>query len=268
VRAHDLDADGDLDLMVAAPSTLGLQLFENVGGFFTAAPTAIPDAIVPYLDGVAVRDVDGDGVLDLGLLLRRTAAGGWTYDTAAVLLGSGAGLAYQVAAEHLVPAGTTALADVDADGDLDTLGQRLLRGIRASSAGAVRQFGSGGSGTGGISPLLGAVGPIVSTSSADELRITRGLGGAPALLGFSFVETSLSHPNFPGLLIHAGNPILLPLPPLSGAPGAPGEGTYSMTLPDVPAFAGFTFILQVFITDPAAPSGLSGTNGLALTFGA
>lgn len=129
--AADIDADGDLDLLVGAkidPRTNGpapLHLFRNVGT--AAAPQFRAEAPIPIGDAFnlapAAADFDADGDLDLLL-------GTWNKD---VLYARNEGTAREprwIVDESLtirpprVSHSAPAVADIDADGDLDVfLGQ-------------------------------------------------------------------------------------------------------------------------------------------------
>jgi hypothetical protein len=264
-RFVDLDGDLDLDLAVAATDAAGLHLFENVAGTYaTRAP--LPFAKVLHLDRIGVGDCDGDGVLDLVVPAQAIGPLSVSYDTVARLHGTGMALGFDRMVDHLTHP-IMGLVDIDADGDLDAVGNYLLRSTRApANHGAVRQYGAGGSGTAGIRPVLGATGPVLSTSSQDELRLVRGTAGAAGVLVFGLVEATLTTPSLPGLFVHVGDPTFVPLPPLGGNPALAGGGELVLPLPNLP-LPGLTVVAQVFVVDAAAPSGWAATNGLALTFG-
>tara|TARA_R110002096_G_scaffold100339_15_gene222468 strand:- start:9382 stop:12036 length:2655 start_codon:yes stop_codon:yes gene_type:complete len=266
---RDLDGDGDLDLLAAADSQLGLFLFENVGTGFFAGTTAMPDVDAAALQHVGVVDFDGDGVPDL--LVRRQLSNptGIVTDTLARFRNAGSGLTYDLVAEHACPYGVTGFADFDGDGDLDAFGSALLRShlVPAGAGGALRQYGNGVAGSGGIAPMLGANGPVVSSSANDKLRLVRGIGGGSTLLVFGLVEAAMPNAPLPGLTLHVGDPVLVLPPPLTGTPGSAGTGTLTLTLPNLAGIAGFTVVHQAFVLDPGAAAGWTATNGLAITYG-
>jgi hypothetical protein len=265
---RDLDGDGDLDLLVAARDVLGLHLLVNVAGTFVPGGTALPDAFVPRLDLLGVRDFDGDGVLDLMVMTRRQAFANFTFDLLSRYRGTGSNLGFQLVVEHLAPYGARGFGDVDGDGDLDSIGTYLLRGRMATAdSGVIRQYGAGVGGAAGIVPLLGAAGPIVSSSSADELRLVRAWPGAFAMLVFGLIETTVPNAPLPGLVLHVSNPAVYFLPPVAGSPGVAGSGQVSVTLPNIPQLVGLRVMHQVFSTDPTSASGWSCSNGLAVTYG-
>ena len=125
------------------------------------------------------------------------------------------------------------------------------------------------SGAGGIEPLLGGTGPFRPNSTTAAVRIRRATGGAMALLRVGAGPANLRSGPLPGL-VHLIRPPYLPLVPLplSGASGAPGAGSADFSLaPYGTLHAGSRFWLQAFVLDPAAPGGVSSTNGMELSFG-
>ncbi|MEZ6038175.1 MAG: VCBS repeat-containing protein [Planctomycetota bacterium] len=267
VLLRDLDGDLDLDLMAGSTSAPGLLLFENVAGVFVQR-AAIPEVFAARLQHIGVRDFDGDGLPDLLVVSGEGSQSSGNYYRLSRYHGTGTDLGFVLVNEHLAPFGANGFADVDGDGDLDAIGGPLLRSTMAPvGSGAIRQYGDGTGGSAGITPLLGARGPIVSTSTADELRIVRGWPGASGLLVFGLVETTLPNAPLGGLVLHVGDPLVLYLPPLGGTPSVPGTGELTITLPDLPFLAGFTVVHQVFTQDPTSPSGWASSNGLALTYG-
>jgi Tfp pilus assembly protein PilF len=118
LSAGDIDADGDIDLLLATAS--GVQVLRNAEGRFTAAQVVAPKSASI---GSVAGDSDNDGIPDLlvlgerGLSLHRQTADG----TFAPL---------KIAATPSTTAlpRAAAFADVDHDGDLDIIaGARLLR---------------------------------------------------------------------------------------------------------------------------------------------
>lgn len=265
---RDLDGDGDLDLLVAARHLLGLYLWENVGGVFSPASAAIAEASVQRLEQLGVQDLDGDGILDLLLVTQQFRGPNDRIELLSRYRGTGSTLGFQRVADYLAPRLATGFADIDADGDLDSIGTLLLRGSLATpDRGTVRQYGTGVGGAAGIVPLLGANGPIVSTSAADELRLVRASPGAFAMLVFGLAEANVPNAPLPGLVLLVANPAVFFLPPVGGQPGVSGSGAVSLTLPNLAGLLGLEVMHQVFSTDPTGPGGWACSNGLALTYG-
>ncbi|HYC76925.1 MAG TPA: VCBS repeat-containing protein, partial [Planctomycetota bacterium] len=128
VAAGDADADGDVDLLQAAPAGFGGDsiYWRNDGGVFTAT------ALAPAVHGPSAlfADVDGDGDLDgvvSGVLY-------WNQGGAFV-----AGPA--VATPLGVPPAAAAAADLDGDGSLDLVATRhWFRGYGALGFGPAEAF--------------------------------------------------------------------------------------------------------------------------------
>src|SRR5690606_24688728 len=153
IVAADLDADGDLDVLVVNSGSLTITVHENAGGF------ALPDqVVVPTLsDHSDVGDVDGDGDLDLVTassvsitLLRNQGGGSFT------------------AVPALSPGRTISsvrLRDVTSDGILDLL---FLRRVLAQPYQVVVAAGDG---TGGFGPPqafpIGGTANALDTLDAD-----------------------------------------------------------------------------------------------------
>ncbi len=246
------------------------MLFENRNGQFLAGATTFPDALVRALAALCVADIDGDGALDLLLTQRRVSRPGAEIETAARYRLAGPNLGFALVAEHILPAGASVLgfADVDADGDPDAIGGIVLRCQTAPATnGSVRQYGIGRDPSGALPPLLGALGPPLSTSNRDELRLTQCSDGVIPLLAYSLFQADLPDVPFVGLSLYAANPEVLVLPPVQGIPGLPESGRLSLPLPNLPFLAGWTIAHQVFTVDPANGYSFAASNGLLLTYG-
>ena len=63
VESGDLDADGDLDLTIASPREVGLQVLWNTGAGAFRAPTTVNALDTPIV-AMKLRDLDADGDLD------------------------------------------------------------------------------------------------------------------------------------------------------------------------------------------------------------
>lgn len=270
-RFADADGDGDLDVLSSLfPSPdHGRQLvvLENQGTGF-AAPIAldIPGSLDSFED-IAAADTDGDGVLDLVALLRGSESISASWSNATVFHGTGAGLTYEPAVRYLVT-NNYALVDGDSDGDLDVLGSYgLTRGLANTGGGSVRQFGNGSLGTGELSPLLGASGPLSVGSPNATVRLVRGVGAAPAWIAVGDTEVELLDAPLPGLTLYVdGLRDLLPVI-LGGTPGVAGEGELVIPLPIGPELAGLSVYAEAFLLDAASPSLIAHSNGLELIFG-
>ena len=123
IIAGDIDADGDLDLVVGAPGRERALVNDGQGTFSDESAARLPNipvgAVKEATTDLALGDVDGDGDPDLVAV---SETGGPSY----VALNDGAGV-FTLAPAANLPAvageGTrnVDLADVDGDGDLDML---------------------------------------------------------------------------------------------------------------------------------------------------
>ncbi|MCA9503424.1 MAG: VCBS repeat-containing protein, partial [Myxococcales bacterium] len=213
----DLDADGDLDLLVAR-SVGTYAYYENTGS--ATSPVLVErTGLANPLDGAAegavahpvFGDLDGDGDLDL---VAREATGAFHYlenigsRTAPVFVArTGLENPLPVGAPEVGPPAKPALLDFDSDGDLDL--------VTAAEAGTVRFFENTGGAknpafverTGVANPLDGLnVGPGAAASAGHVDR-----DGSPDLvfgaLDGTFRTVYVPEPA-PGLLLAAGLALL------------------------------------------------------------
>ncbi len=117
VRAADLDADGDLDVVATSFSNDTLYWFESDGA---PDPDFVRRTISTAVDGavsVAIQDIDGDGDMDI-------VSGARESDTVAIHLNNGNADPFfttqTISASIDAPYAVDAI-DVDADGDMDVL---------------------------------------------------------------------------------------------------------------------------------------------------
>ncbi|MGI4874247.1 MAG: FG-GAP-like repeat-containing protein [Janthinobacterium lividum] len=125
----DLDNDGALDLINAGTSSAGGKVdfrFNNGAGAFTARTTVPSLALSDDPRALTLGDIDADGDLDLVIGYNISLG------TVSVFVNNGAGV---FGVETRVAVGTSggirsvALADVDADGDLDLLVPAISGGM-------------------------------------------------------------------------------------------------------------------------------------------
>lgn len=123
--------------------------------------------------------------------------------------------------------------------------------------------GSGVPGSGGIVPAITATGGGLRLGNPNwTLRVTQGLGGAPAVVLVSVGETC--SPFVGGGLLGIATPrrLLAALPvQLAGAPGVSGAGGILLPfpLPTSVVFDGLTLSARALIADGSAPGGRSAT---------
>jgi hypothetical protein len=124
VALADIDGDGDLDLLAASITNSVVQIRLN-GGDATGSNTGVFSGSgfvsvgsIGTPASIAMGDIDGDGDLDL-------LAANYSNDNVSVCFNKGNGNFDSYTANGTVPVGSgpynIALADVDADGDLDFL---------------------------------------------------------------------------------------------------------------------------------------------------
>ena len=117
LRLGDVDADGDLDLVVGNEAGNQVRLHLNNGaGTFTDATSQLPFDVTPT-SSIALGDVDADG--DLDLLLAKD----YGFQDR-LFLNNGIGTFSDATSQLPVdtdPTASAALADVDGDGDLDAV---------------------------------------------------------------------------------------------------------------------------------------------------
>jgi len=159
--------------------------------------------------------------------------------------------------------------DVDGDGDVDLVTDRLIRNTTHSppDGGRRRQIGAGSPGTGGLVPTLGADGPFRVGESA-ELRIRGGVSGANGLLTIFRVGESAHALSGNGMLTATPERILTQIPfTLSGAAGAAGTGSWTLPYTVGGHFAGQTRRYVAEIYDTGGVNGVVRSNSLLITYG-
>ena len=263
VTAGDYDADGDTDLAVVLPGFPGgsARILENDG----AGNFSVRDGLFPEFSGrssIFTGDVNGDGLDDLvmGPVVDANA-------THAIFLQTPSpGLTFEYRGDQV--GWISALADVDGDGDDDSVYQTVSfsRTLDRDDAGARAQYGVAAAGQGGQEPVLGVVGPFFTGATA-ELRIT---GVRPNALAFLLIGADrASLPDTPRLgttLCLAPILAIIPIPGVPGNPAEPGSGQLSFQYTVQPQTAGNYWRHQIFAVDPAAPGGASASCGLEIYY--
>jgi hypothetical protein len=256
VDVFDIDGDGDLDIGTAHGNRV-VYLNDGFGGFAATLQLATgPD--LPNFGTFLAVDFDGDGLKDV-------VAGRTSFGAASgvdLYRRTGPGLSFAPPVVQTVPA--YSLADVDGDGDPDSVSYWIVKNRRfeGASAGLRRQYGMGLAGSGATAPTIGATGPFRVGFSA-ETRVTGGLGGAPAVL---LVGTApLDIPLFGGSLLVS--PITAIAFTLGGPAGVAGAGKATFPWFVGPALAGGTLYKQVGVLDLQAPQSIAISNGLRITVG-
>ncbi len=112
----DLDADGDLDVLVADASSNSVSVYLNSGAAAFGNPRSVSVGTAP--NAVAAADVDGDGDLDI-LATNLGAQSGQSAGTVSVRLNDGSGVFATTGQDVGVGLGPSSLAVGDLDGDAD-----------------------------------------------------------------------------------------------------------------------------------------------------
>ncbi len=258
--AGDVDGDGDLDIVAYGDDP---HVYLNQGGrtwtprALQPVPLAAPTSAAA---SVVVRDLDADGVLDI--LLGVTVDGSAT----AFYRGLGGGN-FAAPVRQLLGDSPVHVVDVDADGDLDLLAERLVRNaLHGDSAGRRVQYGSAAAGAGGHAPMLGAHGPF-RVGSPVTTTVRGAPGGTFGAWIWGVRRVDMGFPQLPDLAYFAMPDLLALTVPFSGSGATPGEGRFAATY-TVPASAfGVTLTQQFHILDATRPSGVGHTCGLEIRYG-
>ncbi|MCK5034580.1 MAG: VCBS repeat-containing protein, partial [Candidatus Sabulitectum sp.] len=117
VYAADVDGDGDMDVLGAAPIADDIAWWENIGGSGTVWVEHTVDGDFDYARSVYAADVDGDG--DMDVLGAASIANDitWWENTS----GSGTSWVEHTVDGNFDSASSVYAADVDGDGDMDVL---------------------------------------------------------------------------------------------------------------------------------------------------
>ena len=122
VTAADVDGDGDLDVLSAAPNDLTITLYENDGTPSPAFTARTVSAVAGNVESVHAADVDGDGDLDV-LAASATQRGVSWYENDGT---SPPGWQPRTIDATLANAYSVVAADLDGDGDLDAIGSSIV----------------------------------------------------------------------------------------------------------------------------------------------
>jgi hypothetical protein len=202
VELHDLDADGDLDVLSASPTGGDLVWFRNDGAD-EGWPQQVVDLAAAGVAHATAGDLDRDGVLDLVAAVSDEDAVFW-YRGVRTIAGTTFGPGVAVASGALAVR-SVELGDLDRDGALDVVfGEEgggefdsfeWLDGDGGSPPAFVRRNLSLLSGPMSVPRIadvdLDGLPDVLATHAAqDELNELRNTGGSP--------------PEFPTTVIHAG----------------------------------------------------------------
>lgn len=231
----------------------------------------VPTQLTAVRPTITAGDFDGDGKTDLalgpiidpvtgvergvGAMLRRI---GWStpptladYEVTKLVFESGFA------------------ADVDGDGDIDLVGDRLARNPRfhSEAAGSRLQMRAGTAGEFGAVPVLSATGPFRG-GEVEVLRLTGVPGPTLAWLAWSLADLAQPVAPLPGLSIWL-DPTLSVIGawPIDedGQGRAAAMNTLTVFVP--PGLQGLSIYSQALVFDPVAPGALTQSNVLRQRFG-
>jgi hypothetical protein len=134
--------------------------------------------------------------------------------------------------------------------------------LDSGCTGAFTSYGAGLEGAGGFIPVLSGT-RCSSLGSNVQIRVSRGLGGAPGILLFSFARAAW--PALGGIVLV--EPFLSFGVVLSGTGAGNGAGTLPLLVPFQTDLVGSSTVWQGLVIDGAAPQSISFTPGLDLEVG-
>ena len=264
----DHEGDGDLDVASVSNDIVRVSLNDGnqvwSGNYY---PFSSLDAeIAPFAKGdvrLIFADLDGDGLDDLLAGPVDRSPDSMLY----ALREPGGGHADPVI--QIVVA--SSLADVDGDGDLDMVGERIHfnRTHLGAGDGLREQYGASSPGTDGMAATLGARGPF-RLGESPELLVTGAMPGNPGLLAVGFSPASV-----PGLVQNAtiyvdpfaASLVLVPLTLGTGSSNSIGAGELTIPVNVTNGMVGKDFYHQLIALDLGAPGLLTVTNGMRLRYG-
>ncbi|MEM7201532.1 MAG: hypothetical protein AAF628_14785 [Planctomycetota bacterium] len=132
--------------------------------------------------------------------------------------------------------------------------------------GTLASYGEGLAGSGGLEPILEAVGCPVATGSSVAWVVSQGRGGS---LGWLLVGTAAASTPMLGGQILVAQPYAAIPHLLDGITGVPGDGNFHLPLrlPASPTLTGLALFAQAAYLDPGAPQDVSLSAGLRLVVG-
>lgn len=117
VHAGDIDNDGDMDVVAASSLSGGIVWYENIDGACTFGTQQIINDIDNTIRSICIKDIDGDGDLDVLFASQGNDKIAWYENTD----GAGTFGGQQIITTFVSMARYAFATDVDNDGDLDVL---------------------------------------------------------------------------------------------------------------------------------------------------
>ncbi len=275
----DLDGDGDLDILVAAMNSNTSRQAEilwnlGAGAFLREEVMGSYMDFYPGNTAANVVDLNEDGLQDF---VCGPVAGAWSAAYVFLRRADNSGFEapiqqaiYPLSSINRTVVHQATVIDVDSDGDLDLVTDRVLKNTRwhGPARGKRVQATDATLGSGDMQPTLGVTGPF-QVGANVTLHLTGAAPNATALLSVGWVDTQA--PSFGG---RGGHQVIHPMRlhstlafTTSGALGVDGSGEWELSYL-VPGYkAGRTYVYFATIDDPGAPLGVSRSNSLRITYG-
>lgn len=279
VDVGDLDADGDLDVVLAATGAnagrpVVLCWNDGHGAFTVEEMASVVLDYYPTGQAANAVDLDGDGLLDLvvgpafdvwtgaHVVMRRPDNSGWQAPVAQTL--------YPEDFEQRAIVYKSSAVDVDSDGDVDLVTDRVVRNARRFGLAHGRrvQMTNATAGASGMQPTLGVSGPF-EVGATVTLRLTGARPAASGEMTAGWIDGVTVPPAGSGSHAPLYPTRLTTILPIStaGDPAVDGSGTWELTYSVPPYKAGRTYLYRIAIEDPASPTGIVWSNALRLTYG-
>jgi len=256
--------DSRLHLFVNQTTQVGAPQFLHHVITSSSIHLSYPSTTASERPSISVADFDGDGAIDIGhnrvqaeansyALLRRMSSDPNVHAYEQIKFAIRDGYA----------------ADADGDGDIDLIGEYMVRNRRFArdAAGRRVQKHSGIAGENGATPVLGGTGPY-RAGGAHTLHLTGVPGPTVAIIGLSILEANLVDSPLPGMTLYLDPGwLMIGSWPITQSGQGRAAAMSTLALPIFPGTQGWTFYLQAFVPDAAAPSLFTHSNLLALRIG-
>lgn len=121
VSAADIDGDNDIDVFSTSANTDEISWHENTAGDGSTWTTHLITTAMDYPTTILSTDMDGDNDVDVLTVSQFDTSLVWHENTA----GDGSAWTIHLIADDLTNSSDMALADVDGDGDMDVLANRI-----------------------------------------------------------------------------------------------------------------------------------------------
>ncbi len=264
-RVKDVDGDGLLDIVIFQGSSS--RALRNMGGraFQVLIGPGLGVYAAPEMRSfIDIADIDLNGTLDM---VSSTVQAWYMPRTMSVRKNVSFGVAsasWQIVAPHVMSGHS--LVDIDGDGDLDLVGDRIYKNLTKTPAnsGIKFQYGEGAVGGGGFVPRLNVVGALGAGDTAT-LKVTGLRVGT--LMYFVYGDTPVVQQGYPlpTLTNYTNATEVLPFV-ADGQFGVPGVGTWDLPFLVPMNLSGTVYYQQIYAYDPLAPGNFTCSAGLAILY--